>query len=221
MRLEKQKDDFIAIAAHELKNPLASIKAFTQILITKAKSDSTKQYLHKLEFQIERLDNLVTQLFDVSSMSTGQMKLNKKTVNFDEFILSIIIDLQHTISTHKLVVEGHTKSDTQIDPDRLREVVINLITNAVKYSPGAQQVIIHLSSTNDQNIFSVKDFGTGISPSEQKKIFERFYRADSKQVSGLGLGLYIASEIVKLHQGKIWLSSTPGKGSTFFFSLPK
>jgi len=220
-RLERQKDDFIAIAAHELKNPLASSKAFTQIMKTNAKSKIVKQYLTRLETQINRLDQMVNQLFDVSSMTAGRMELNKRLVNFDELVLGTIIDLQHTILSHHLVTEGHTKAEIWVDPDRIREVIVNLVTNAIKYSPGADKVIIHLESNNQQVVFSVRDFGEGIAPADQKRIFERFYRAESYQVSGLGLGLYIVSEIVKLHGGKIWLNSQLGKGSTFFVSLPK
>jgi signal transduction histidine kinase len=220
-RLERQKDDFIAIAAHELKNPLASAKAFTQILKTRVKSKTTRQYASKLGIQIERLDEMVNQLFDVSSMTTGQMELKKSTVFFDELVMATVIDLQHTIFSHQLTVAGHTKSDVYLDPDRIREVIVNLVTNAVKYSPKAKRVVIHLGSNKDRVNLAVQDFGEGIAPNEQRRIFERFYRTQSHRVSGLGLGLYIVSEIVRLHHGRIWLNSTQGKGSTFFVSLPK
>jgi signal transduction histidine kinase len=131
--------------------------------------------------------------------------------------------MQRVSEKHKLILHGQIEPKVIGDPDRIRQVLINLITNAIKYSPQADRVDISSTIDGGSVIISVKDFGIGIPKSEQQKIFDRFYQASDttgNTFPGLGLGLYISSEIIKRHNGKLWVESTPGKGSTFSFSLP-
>ena len=130
---------------------------------------------------------------------------------------------QYTTSTHDLVIKGHLTQTVMADKERIHEVLINLIINAIKYSPNADKVIIKLVEKETEIIISVRDFGFGITKEEQKKVFERFFRVKDKtdnKIEGLGLGLYLVNEIIKQHKGKLWVKSDYGEGSTFSFSLP-
>lgn len=225
-QLEKQKDDFIGIISHELKTPLASIKAFSQLLeryLNGNKDEKGSLYLSKMTAQMERLTQLMASFANVYKIQTGKLKLNKVKFSLDELIKSVISDYQITIETHKIEYHGLSKKTVSGDRDRIAQVLINLISNAVKYSPYANKIVVTSTDEKKQVRISVRDFGLGIPKNEYLKIFDRFYRASRNQkdkITGLGLGLYISSEIITMHKGKIWVESTGRKGSTFYFTLP-
>lgn len=224
--IEERKDDFISMASHELKTPITSIKAFTQILHTKfaQHTDSdTLHYLTRMDDQLNKLTSLVRDLLDVSKIQAGKLELAEEIFNYDDLIAETVEVMQHTAPTHQLIIDGKTQQKICADKYRLSQVLVNLITNAVKYSPGKNKVIIHVQVVDGQLITLVEDFGIGIEKSEQRHIFERFYRADStngQTFSGQGLGLYIVSEIIRRYEGSIEVKSAPHKGSIFSFSLP-
>lgn len=226
LKLEQQKDEFIAIASHELKTPITTLKAFTQILQNKLKNSTNKEdfiYLEKMNGQLDRLTILVKELLDVSKIESGTIPLQRDYFNFDQLVSNTIEDLQRITSRHHLIIRGKTDKKIWGDKNRINQIITNLTLNAIKYSPTASKIIIHLLHNKHNVIVKVKDFGIGVTKENQTKIFDRFFRvkgSSGERFPGLGLGLYISSEIVKAHGGKMWVRSTPNKGSTFFFSLP-
>jgi signal transduction histidine kinase len=222
---ELKKDEFIAIASHELKSPLTVIKAYTQTLVKRIspKTDAVaNKYLVKMDEQINRLTDLIKELLDVTRIRVGKLDLMPKKIQVDDLIMETLESLKKTVN-HQLVFKTPVHKTIYADPQRISQVLTNLIFNAVKYSPESQKIIIHCEIKNYQVVISVKDFGIGISPRDQNRIFDRFYQIGdprARMSPGLGLGLYIAAQIIKAHHGKIWVDSVKGKGSTFSFSLP-
>lgn len=223
-KLEKQKDEFISIASHELKTPLTTIKSFNEILKMQfGKEEKAQYYLSKMHGEIDRLTGLVNELLDVSKIQSGGLTLNKELVDVGQLINEAAQDLQTTTPTHKIISKSDVKEKALIDRHRIYQVLINLISNAVKYSPRANKIIVTAKLIDDNVIFSVKDFGIGITKRDKKRIFDPFFQATTtirQSHSGLGLGLHIAKEIVTRHGGTISVYSRKGVGSTFRFSIP-
>ncbi len=224
-RLEERKDEFIGITSHELKTPLTSIKGYVQILeriINEMGNEQMSLYIKKTNTYINRLNSLIVDLLDVSKVQAGKLMLNFSTFDFPELVRQSIDAVQGTSNSHKITFFYDNQFSWDGDEHRLEQVFINLLTNAIKYSPNAKKVVVHLEKNEKEVIVGVQDFGIGISKKEISKIFERFYRVESisKRFSGLGIGLYISYEIIKRHGGKMWVESELGKGSTFYFSLP-
>lgn len=224
--LERQKDDFIGIVSHELKTPLTSILLYAQLLekhLEKIKDKKGMYFLSKLSGQTERLTQLMASFVNVYEIQNGKLALRKKKFPFDKLVEGIIADFQFTTESHTIEHYGETKMTISADRDRVAQVLVNLISNAIKYSPKADKIIITSAYEKGKVIVCIQDFGFGIAENEQNKIFERFFRTSNKRESnilGLGLGLYISDEIIKRHKGKIWVKSKLGKGSKFYFSLP-
>lgn len=224
--LERQKDEFIGIASHELKTPVTSIKAYAQVLesVFRRKGDiSSADKIAKMDHQIDRLSNLIGDLLDVTKIQAGKLQFNEISFSFDDLIKDVVYELQLTSTKHRL--EKNLSANVQVygDKDRIGQVLTNLITNAIKYSPKAEKIIINSSVDKENVTICVKDFGLGISPEKKEKVFEQFYRVSGdEQITfpGLGLGLYISNEIIKRQGGRIWVESSLGEGSTFCFSLP-
>lgn len=225
-QFEKQKDDFISIASHELKTPVTSMKLYGQILqkhplLTNDKRAS--DMLAKMDLQIDRLTELVSSFMNVYNLAARKIRLHKEHFELNKLITEIVANFQYTISSHVVVQSGKTKVVIFADRARINQVLVNLISNAIKYSPDGDKVIVNLTKSLDKVTISVQDFGMGIPKEEQSRIYERFFRAKGKKegkIPGLGLGLFISSEIVKQHGGKLWVDSIEGKGSTFYFTLP-
>lgn len=225
-KLERQKDEFIGVASHELKTPVTSIKSFAQILQYKFKKKgfhNESELLGKLDAQIDKLTALIGDLLDVTKIEAGQLLFNNDTFAFDELIAEIVEEMQRTTERHTIRIKGKIGKTITSDRERIGQVLINLISNAIKYSPYAKEIIVSSSVVNDAIQVCVQDFGVGISEDKQEKVFDRFFRVsgpDKETYPGLGLGLFISNEIVKRLDGKIWVKSIEGKGSTFCFSLP-
>lgn len=219
---EYRKDEFISIASHELKTPLTSIKAYNQLNIRKNKDISLSPYLSKVAEQTVRLEKLISDLLDVTKINAGKMVYDLQPFNFQEMLIDTIEILQHTSEQHEIILEGNSDLIYTGDIYRLEQVVNNFLSNAIKYSPDGGKVIVKSKISNENIIVSVQDFGIGIAPESLDKLFERYFRVDNTAMrfDGLGLGLFISSEILKRHQGSFWIESEPGKGSTFFFRLP-
>lgn len=224
--LQQQKDDFIGIASHELKTPVTSIKAYTQVLekMLQRKGDTKEaEMISRMDGQINRLTSLIGDLLDVTKISSGKLQFNDREFEFLPMVKELIEDLQGTTDKHTLQQDYGANGVVFGDKERIGQVISNLVTNAIKYSPHADQIKIHTSLKDGEIILCVTDFGIGISSDNLDKVFEQFYRVSGNMqhtFPGLGLGLYISSEIIKREGGRIWVNSKEGEGSTFCFSLP-
>ena len=223
-KINSYKDEFIGLASHELKTPLTSITGYLQLLESTLKDDKPKIFVKRAVNQARKLSLLVSDLLDMSKIQTGNLTLNSAVFDFNDLLDETAITISDTITTHYL--ELSKPSDPVMlngDRQRIEQVLINLVNNAVKYSPGANKVVMTVTDTDDKIRVAVKDFGIGIAKSHQQKIFSRFYRVEdvSPSISGLGIGLYISYDIVMKHNGRIWVESEPGNGSTFCFEIPK
>lgn len=224
--IEHHKDEFIAVASHELKTPVTSITSYSELLLgylEKAKEEKGAQLAAKLKIQVEKMGRLVNDLLDVSKISTGQMDLEKETFSIKEFLIKCIEDLQLLSPKHNLILEEFNDHMIYADKERLEQVIINIVLNGVKYSPGSTPVIISPEITSDILLVRIKDNGIGMPERTMEKVFDRFYRGDdiiSSNYPGLGLGLFIAAEIIKKHAGKLWVKSKEQQGTEFGFSIP-
>ncbi|MGV8878510.1 MAG: PAS domain S-box protein [Sphingobacteriaceae bacterium] len=226
-QLEQQKDNFLGIASHELKTPVTSIKAYAQVLesmLRKTGALKEADMVLKMDLQINRLTNLIGDLLDVTRINSGRLPFNRTTFDFNQLASEIIEELQRTTGKHVITEHFLFTGHIYADRERVGQVITNLLTNAIKYSPNANEVIVHTRLQDQMVTLSVEDFGVGIPEEYRYKVFEQFYRVtESKQhtFSGIGLGLYISSEIINREGGKIWIDkSIEGKGSTFCIALP-
>jgi len=224
-QLQQQKDNFLGIASHELKTPVTSIKAYAQVLesIFRNRGDVKEAgMLSKLNAQVNRLTSLIADLLDVTKIQSGRLEFDETFFDFGGLVREVIEDMRPTAPKHQIEEEIAVIEQVYGDRERIRQVIINLITNAVKYSPHSNRIIVKAYMHKKNVILSVRDFGVGIASDKQGKVFEQFYRVSGDKqhtFPGLGLGLYISSEIVKRMEGRIWVESEEGKGSTFCFSL--
>ncbi len=219
---EQRKNEFISMASHELKTPLTSLKVFTQLLQSLEKEPQAKQLLSRMNEQIDSLAGIVNDLLDVSKIESGKLKLHRINFSLDRLVTETAELVAATQKTHQIIRKGSLAQNIFADKDRINEVVLNLLTNAIKYSPDSDRVELSIARQNGSALVSVKDHGIGISKKNLPYVFDRFFRVygDDKNYPGLGMGLYISSEIVKRHHGKIWVKSKKGEGSTFFFTIP-
>lgn len=219
------RNEFVSIASHELKTPITSLKVYAEILKKKLKDADPKymQYLDKVEGQVDKMTMLIHDLLDISKIQSGRMEFNMKKFDLNKLVQETAGMIKQTTEKQKIKVVGKIGKEVLGDRERISQVIVNLLTNAIKYSDKSKEIIVSLKSDKDFASVTVKDFGIGIGKEFQVKIFERFYRADDPKVKtypGIGMGLYIAAQIVERHGGKISVDSEKGKGSTFTFSIP-
>ena len=222
---ERKKDEFISIASHELKTPMTSIKGYIQLLersLDKEDLETTRVRLHKVQNQVEKLNLLVADLLDISKIESGKLKFNKKYFSFDKILDHIIEVMQQANPEVEFLKKGQITTEIFGDEMRIEQVIINFITNAIKYAPDSDEVHITSELRGDEIYFSVKDFGIGMAKEHQQQIFDKFYRVEetSERFQGLGIGLYICQEIIERHEGKIGVNSEPDEGSEFYFTIP-
>ena len=220
--LEK-KDEFIGVASHELKTPLTSLKGYIQLLeyVENLPEDATS-YISKAVASINKLQHLIDELLDASKIEAGKLKFDKDILNLSDLVDMCIENSNCMYQMRQIKKELTPGIKVYGNAERLEQVLMNLINNAVKYSPENKEIIVGAKSDLNCAIVSVTDFGIGMSELDQRKIFERFYRADGHESStpGLGVGLYIASKIIQEHGGEISVKSKLHEGSVFSFSLP-
>ncbi|MES2436838.1 MAG: GAF domain-containing sensor histidine kinase [Patescibacteria group bacterium] len=232
VKLEKEtatKDEFISIAAHELKTPLTSLKMFSQLLHKKMIMEKEERFIpevKKIDGQVTKIHSLISQLFDTSSMQRSNISLQKNDVIINELIEKTVEEFVGDTSEGKPPIIFTTQAlfTVCVDQDRITQVVRNLLSNAFKYAPHSQKIDITIEEIDSRIKVSVKDYGPGISEVESKKIFDRFYQVKNPNDHvpvGLGLGLYICATIIQAHGGVLGVESELGKGSTFYFTLPK
>lgn len=222
-KLNKKKDEFIEIASHELKTPLTCLSGYIQLLEALAEDGNVNtrvEYIKKSRDMVGIMAGLVNDLLNVTKMQAGQLDYELTEFKFYQFVEDTVDKIRAAYPSHKIILSGVNGSAVMGDKERLEQVIINYISNAVKYSPDSDAIEIGVEINNGYVQTFVKDTGIGIPKSKMKHLFKRFYRVDHKKVSGIGLGLYICSEIIKRHGGKTWAESVLDKGSKFYFSLP-
>lgn len=223
--LETQKNDFISIATHELKTPVTSIKGYTQVLQARFRKEGNQravEMLSKMDVQLKKLTSLIGDLLDVTRVEGGKLQFHESFFDFNELVTDIVAEMQLTTTKHQITKRLSSSKTVCGDRDRIGQVITNLISNAIKYSPHNKKIIVTSTGDKKNITLSVQDFGIGIPKENQSKVFERFFRGGEAEdtFAGLGLGLFISSEIVHRHGGRIWVKSSEGKGSVFYFTLP-
>jgi len=225
-RLEKEKEEFVNIASHEIKTPLTSIKAYAELLQSMFEDNSNEQYaqfMQKMNLQIDRLNELIGDLLDTTKVSEGQLPLRLQTFNLNELVTECAGDLEHISASHKIVVNPGKIAAVTADRERIGQVLVNIINNAIKYSPAGGNITVTTSGDDATVKVDVHDKGIGIPMEMQAKVFDRFFRvsnASANTAPGMGLGLYISAGIVNRHGGTISVNSEPGQGTLFSFTLP-
>lgn len=224
--LMSKKDEFMNIASHELKTPLTSMRSYVQIISRRLNKTFPDQLLldftEKANRQTDKLMVLVNDLFDLSKIQAGKMQFNFSWFDLNDLIHECIEQMRNTIETHRIIVKGQVNTDILADRNRLEQVFNNLLSNAVKYSPGADSVLVELGQHEKTVEVKITDYGIGIPSEDLPNICERFFRveASSTNFNGLGLGLYITSQIIKGHSGELVVESEISKGSTFNVKIP-
>ncbi len=220
------RDEFMALASHELKTPVTSLKMYGQVLQRQAArrgEPDLVERLGRMDRQIDKLTGLINDLLDVARIRGGQLEYVDVAVDLNAVVREVVGDLQPATTKHQIAVEGQIDGTVWGDRERLGQVVTNLLTNAIKYSPQADRVLVHLGQDERGATIEVQDFGIGIDEEHWPHIFAQFYRVSDpseKTFPGLGIGLYISSEIVRRHRGTIQIASEIGVGTTFIVALP-
>jgi PAS domain S-box-containing protein len=223
---EEHKDAFLAMASHELKTPVTSLKGFTQVLsllLADHPEAQVRLFLERMDAQLDKLTRLVNDLLTLSHMQAGDLSMREEAFDLDELIRETMEQVQATTITHRLQLQGATSVKVTGDRDRLAQVLVNLLTNAIRYSPQANCVLVRVQGDRRQAEIAVQDFGIGIDQAYHEQIFERFYQVpdqDERTLPGMGIGLYLARTITERHGGRISVESRMGKGSTFRVELP-
>ena len=223
---ELQKDNFLSILSHELKTPITTIKAYGQIVddMLQLKDDAdTLGMIKKMDSQVNRLTVLVNDLLDFTKIQNGSLTFNETFFDFNEVVKGVSDDMQKISPTHEIKKSFDKTAAIFGDKDKLAQVLNNLISNAIKFSPNAESILVHTKLQEDGIELSVQDFGVGILVQDQKSVFDRFYRVNRNKQStfpGMGIGLYICSQIMESMGGKLWVESIINKGSTFYIWLP-
>lgn len=223
---EKRKNEFLSMASHELKTPLTSLKGYTEILQAELAEKGHKdihEFMSKMDAQIDKMSHLVDDLLNLSRVETGELQIKPEMFDLTRLITDVVHEMCITNTACKIHFTKGEACFIEADRGRIGQVILNLLTNAVKYSHPGSDIAVRLEQTPYEVSVHVEDKGIGIAERDQERIFEKFYRIGEKEhenYPGMGMGLYIASEIVKKHGGKMGVQSTLGKGSTFWFTLP-
>ncbi|MEQ7798239.1 hybrid sensor histidine kinase/response regulator [Pedobacter sp. ASV1-7] len=224
-KAERKKDEFISIASHELKTPLTSVKGYVQLLarsIEKGDLATVKKHLIKAQLQLDKLNDLIAELLDISKIESGKLEFNKKYFELDQMLEGVLEVIHQANPEFKIVINGAFPQQIYADEMRIEQVIVNFLTNAIKYSPGTNEIQINVHVNDGDLYLGVRDFGIGIVPELQQTVFEKFYRVEETAIhfQGLGIGLYISAEIINRHGGQIGVKSKLGEGSEFYFTLP-
>ncbi len=219
-------DPFL-VASHELRTPLATIKSYTATLLAydrKLKRDEKREYLVCIDETADRLVNLVNHYLDISRLETGQVRLEKKCTSIPKLITEVVAEARLRAPNHRIVsdLENNLPMVT-IDVKRIRQVLDNIIDNAIKYSEGKATVVVQARKIESSLLVNISDRGVGIPKDELGRVFDKMYRVEQRvpsETAGVGLGLTICKALVEAHGGCIWIESEDGEGSTCYFTLP-
>ncbi len=237
--VDRLKSEFVSVVSHELRTPLTSILGYTELLLARDfEPEERKEFIHTVHKEAEHLSNLVEDLLNVSRLDAGKVKLDRWVIALPKLVRELVAQLnaELDVERHRLLLDvPESLPPVYADRDRVRQILGNLLSNAIKYSPEGGEVVLQASALRQPPagapalppepalLISVRDQGIGIPPQDLERIFERFYRVDNsntRRIGGTGLGLAITKALVELHGGRIWATSRPGEGSTFFFTLP-
>ena len=226
-QLERTREEFVANVSHELRTPLSLIKGYVETLLDGARNDPevAGRFLKIIERNAQRLDLLIQDLLTISALESGRIKLNPQPVTLRPLVEKVFADLKLPAAARGVTLAAALPDLTAMaDADRLEQVFANLVDNAIKYGRAQGTITVGGKKTDEGKIeLFVQDDGPGIPPEALDRVFERFYRVDkarSREQGGTGLGLSIVKHIVQNHGGKVWVKSEPGRGATFFFTLP-
>jgi len=232
-KLEQRKDDFIKMASHELKTPITSINGYVQLMLNifneadeerlRASKQTIKSSLNTISKQVVKLTRLISELLDLSRIESGKLELHRTAFDLGTLVEETVQDIRQTASKHAIILHNDFEGKVFADKDRIGQVLLNLLTNAIKYSPDSDSIEVCVDNNKELAVITVKDAGIGIDSKDQIRIFERFYRAEGKSEQtfpGFGIGLFIANEIVQRHNGSISVQSAKGEGSVFTVSIP-
>ncbi|WP_316821012.1 ATP-binding protein [Pedobacter gandavensis] len=223
---EIRKNDFIGMVSHELKTPLTSLIGYIQLMMLRLKNPDdqfTSTCLSKANLQVKKMNSLINGFLNLSRLESGKIHLNMEHFDLSQLLKEMIEETNPTLHQHTISLNSCAAVTVHADRDKIGAVVSNLLSNAVKYSPKGKKIEVNCQLSPSAAQISIKDEGMGIKPQSLGKLFERFFRVETKHtenISGFGIGLYLCSEILEHHGGKIWVESEIGIGSTFHFSLP-
>jgi two-component system phosphate regulon sensor histidine kinase PhoR len=224
--LQTTRRELIGNISHEFRTPLASIKAMAETLHNGAVDDkeTARDFLSRIDDEVERLTQIVAELTELSRIETGQAELRLEPVNLNLLIEEVTTQLSTQAERQQLIVERKLAVDTrpvQADKERIRQTIINLVHNAIKFTDPGGKITIATQARDDSVIVDISDTGVGISKNDLPHVFERFYKGDrARSGGGTGMGLAIAKHVIEAHGGSIWVQSEEGIGSNFSFSLP-
>ncbi len=229
VRLNNMKSKFLSMVVHDVRTPLASIKGFGQLLIKRQIDEKSQHYTNHIIYNANRMERLISDLTDLAMIEAGKLKIEKSVFHFPEFVTDILPSMKINAEQHEVsLIVDDLPEGIYVKGDRFRlsQVLINLINNAIKFTPAGKSVELMFRKEGKYIITMVKDSGVGLHPNDIDKIFEKFYQAEhqkdeSLRKKGWGLGLSIAQEIIRAHNGEIWAESKGlGRGSTFIFKIP-
>ncbi|MGK6352628.1 PAS domain S-box protein [Parapedobacter sp. DT-150] len=222
--LSQKKDEFIALASHELKTPLTSIGGFLQILQKKSQDPLLDKFIHKTIKLVEKLNNLVSDLLDVSRVENTSLPFHMEAFDCRVLVMDVLETFRHTFADHRFLFDdAMNEAMVFADKQRIEQVLTNLLDNAIKYSPQSNNVYVSLVDEGDHVQIKVRDEGTGMNEEQRAGLFTRFYRVEDSRakVPGLGLGLFLSKQIIAGHGGQLLCQSELGSGSEFYFTVPK
>ncbi|NTU86421.1 MAG: PAS domain-containing protein, partial [Chloroflexales bacterium] len=233
---DRVKNEFVSTVSHELRTPLTSILGYTELLLNREFSPAERtQFNHTVYTEASRLSQLVEDLLSVSRIEAGKVKLNQWLTSLNSIVAELTGQLNTQLARHRMLLAvPPSLPPVYIDRDKVKQVIFNLLTNAIKYSPSGGQITLEIREAQAGDLppdhpkgrwvrVAIHDQGIGIAPEDLPRIWERFYRVDNtntRRIGGTGLGLSITRALVELHGGRIWAESELGKGSRFYFSLP-
>lgn len=223
---DQRKNDFIGMVSHELKTPLTTLNAIVQVANAKLKN-SPDTFLagamQKAQVQVKKMSKMINGFLNVSRLESGKISIEKEEFGLDGLIDEIIQETALTVKDHTIHFDNCNNVIVNADKEKIGSVISNLLSNGIKYSPGSKLLDVRCHVKNNNAIVSVQDYGMGVKRHDREKLFDRYYRVESntnQHISGFGIGLYLSAEIIRRHDGEIWVDSEYGQGSTFYFSLP-
>lgn len=234
--VDRLKNEFVSIVSHELRTPLTSILGYTELLLNREFGpDERRQFINTVYVEASRLSQLVEDLLGVSRLEAGKVKLNRWLISLRQVVYELTTQLNTQLARHRLLIKMREDiPPVYVDRDKVKQVIFNLLTNAIKYSPNGGEIVLEIGEAAPGDLRAdhpagrwmlvrISDQGIGIGPEDLPRIWERFYRVDNtntRRIGGTGLGLSITRALVELHGGQIWVESALGLGSTFSFTLP-
>ena len=223
-QVEAEKDDMIGFVVHELRNPLSNISLCNSIIedsIQDGKLEDAKELLSRSNNNVTRLGKMITALYNTTQINSGNFNLNISVFNFGEMLNEAISTINQLNADFNIDIKGETNFDLSGDRFKLIEVVVNYLSNAIKYSNDEKKISIKIFYKENAVTVSVRDYGVGVPAAHLPYIFNRFYRSEkTKNLEGIGLGLYLCRRVINAHDGRVWVESKEGEGSTFYFCLP-